>query len=536
MKKNILYTAFAAAVAAASLTSCDSFLDTLPDNRAELNTLDKIERILVSAYPEHEPMFFGEYMSDNVDDTGANNPYTDRFVDQVYNWEDVTESDNASPESFWEDMNLRIEAANTALAAIEANGCNTTTEKAIRAEALLCRAYATFMLVNYFSNHYDAKDDKSLGVPNITEQETVLNPKYTRATVLENYAAIEADLVKALPDVSDEYYTQPKYHFNKNAAYAFATRFYLFKGEWQKAIDHANVVLGTNPATMLRDWQHMSTMTSDFQAISQHYIDATLNSNLLLMTAYSSIGLAFGPYYVDKRYSHTEYLGTNETINALASLWGGTYSSYWFQIKRYSGTNLNAWVKWSMSYLFEYTDPVAGIGYRKTVYNAFTADEILLSRAEANIMLGNYNAAAEDMTLFMQNISKTASQKKLVLTPTSIQEFVTALPYAYSDEAQMASSPKKHLHPKFALEAEGSVQESMIQLVLMMRRYETLHEGKRWFDIKRYGIEIPRRVFNSAGKPASVTDWLKVDDPRRAVQIPQKVVEAGLEPNPRNAK
>ena len=36
-------------------------------------------------------------MSDNADDNGVNNPYTNRFADQVYAWQDVTESDNESP-------------------------------------------------------------------------------------------------------------------------------------------------------------------------------------------------------------------------------------------------------------------------------------------------------------------------------------------------------------------------------------------------------------------------------------------------------
>ena len=73
----------------------------------------------------------------------------------------------------------------------------------------------------------------------------------------------------------------------------------------------------------------------------------------------------------------------------------------------------------------------------------------------------------------------------------------------------------------------------MLQLVLAMRRYDTLHEGKRWFDIKRWGIEIPRRMMDASGAPEKITDWLKVDDPRRAIQIPQKVREAGYQPNPR---
>ena len=38
---------------------------------------------------------------------------------------------------------------------------------------------------------------------------------------------------------------------------------------------------------------------------------------------------------------------------------------------------------------------------------------------------------------------------------------------------------------------------------------------------------------NAAGNPDHIDDWLTVDDPRRAIQIPQKVREAGYMPNPR---
>ena len=541
--KSIVYKLSAFALASVTFAACDDFLSTMPDNRTELDTEEKLQSLLVSAYPTHDPMLFGEYMSDNSDDTGENNPNTERFMDQVYNWEDVTETDNSDPESYWNDLNMCIETANTALAAIEEAG-NPAKYDAIRAEALLCRAYAHFMLVNYFALNYDKNDSKSLGVALITEPETALNPKYERATVQEVYAAIQSDIEEALPRVSDSYYTVPKYHFTQAAANAFATRFYLFSEQWDKAIKCANVVLGSNPTSMLRDWKAMASMTSTFEAISQHYISANVPANLLLLTSYSSAGLCFGPYYYGKRYAHAAYLGENETVNALASLWGGAFDTYYFQIKRYAGTNLNMWSKWSMPYLFEYTDPVAGIGYRHSVYNAFTGDEVLLSRAEAYIMKGlkdpaYLDLAAADLTTWMQNVSRTASNKQL--TPASIQAFMNKFAYSYDkvegdkivQNSALTSSIKKHLHPKFEIGEEGSEQESMLQLVLAMRRHEFLHEGKRWLDIKRYGIVIPRRLLGADGKPSKITDWLTVDDPRRAIQIPQKAIDAGFTPNPR---
>jgi hypothetical protein len=73
----------------------------------------------------------------------------------------------------------------------------------------------------------------------------------------------------------------------------------------------------------------------------------------------------------------------------------------------------------------------------------------------------------------------------------------------------------------------------MLQAVLTFRRVETMHLGLRWFDIKRYGIEIPRRIMNADGNPAKKVDFLKKDDPRRALQLPNKVLMAGMEKNPR---
>ena len=519
------------------LTACDDFLDKLPDNRTEANTEEKVQKLLVAAYPTHDHMLVTEYSSDNVDDMGENNPYSDRFLDQVYSWTDVTETDNQDPESYWMDLYQCIETANMALEGIESmGGATTTTLKEMQAEALMCRAYAHFMLVNVFAMHYDSNNPNAVGVSYVTETEKELNPQYQRETVHENYKHIEADLEAALPYVGDSYYSVPKYHFNKNAAYAFATRFYLYYEKYDKVIEYANKVLGSNPKNMLRNYQHIATLPRDFGSgsgpILMYMIDANQNNNLLLLTSYSRQGVYFGPYYTGKRYSHNAYIGTNEDINALAGLWGGNYSTYLAQVFRYSGTNLNTWLNWRTAPLFEYTDPVAGIGYYHTVYNAITGDEVLINRAEAYAMLKQYDNAYKDLTTWVRN-AVVARFQSFTVNKETVEAFLGEMGYSYDDETGMGSTLKKHLHPKFTIDAEGSEQENLIQLILAVRRYETLSEGKRWFDIKRWGIEIPRRTMDGAGAPSKITDWLKVDDPRRAIQIPLKVRDAGYEPNPR---
>ena len=537
MKK---YIGLSIVALAMTFTSCNDFLDVTPDNRATVDSEEKVEKLLVSAYANNSYQFFCESMSDNLDDYGENNPYTDRFFDQVYKWEDVTEEDNESPESYWEGAYDAIIQANQALDAINDLGAGTQALREAKAEALLCRAYHHFMLVNIFGKNYNAVTSAAdLGVPYLGEVESQLDKHHERPSVAYIYQQIDRDLQEALPYVGSSYMTVPKYHFNAKAAYAFAARFYLFYKKWDEAIKYASMCLGSEPASQLRDWSTMATLTSSNDVYCNHWIDASLNCNLLLITAYSQIGVAFGPYYYYKRYAHGPYLASNETCNA-TNVFGTGATIYYSRPRTYNATNLACVLFWKTPYLFEYTDPVNGIGYAHTVYAALTTDEALLTRAEAYIMKHEYDKAAEDLNTWAHAISKT----NITLTAEYIREFYNNVDYSY-DAYDLdgnfigidgtVSTIKKHLHPAFEIDEEGSTQEAMLQCVLGFRRIQFLQEGMRWFDIKRYGIEIPRRVIaaNGAPDPDGVYDWLTINDERRAVQIPPKVRDAGIVANPR---
>ena len=508
--------------------ACDDYLDELPDNRMEVTSVENVKKLLVTAYPGNESMLVAEFMSDNVDDYGSDNPNTSRFMDQVYYWRDITETNNSSPENFWEDCYQCIATANLALESLDGLKDQTTDSELaeLRGEALLCRAYAHFMLANLFCPAYSpltAAATKGIVYMEHSAEELSYNPD--RPSLADVYAHIERDLLEALPLVGSNY-SVAKYHFTPRAAYAFACRFYLYCEQWEKAAQYASLCLGASPETMLRDWSYMATMTQTFAALSQHYIDATLNSNLLLLTAYSAMGIVFGPYRYMSKYSHGQYLARHETSEA-PHIWGS--APYYQGTHTYSATNLDKTIFFKLPYLFEYADPVAGTGYYRTVYPAFTTDEALLNRAEARVMLGDYDEAAADLTRWMQNIVQTS----LVLTPQIIQDFYNGIDYCYSDDKHILSTVKKHLNPRFNIGEEGELKEAMLQCVLDFRRIETLQTGLRWYDVKRYGIEIVRRVINAAGEPETFTDILRRDDPRCAVQIPIKARTAGVEPNPR---
>lgn len=527
MKRNI-YRFLALGFTVLSLSACgDSFLDEMPDNRTQVDTEDKVKALLVSAYPDHDFNMITELSSDNVDDTRTT--YTDRYPESLYFWRDVTESDNESPEQFWQESYMCIAVANQALESLdeiaEEKGEWTMTMLNLRSEALLCRAYNHFMLLNVFAQHYNsATADKEPGITIMTKPETTLQPKYDRSSVKKCYEFIKKDLEEALPYVSDAHLKVPKYHFNPSAAYAFATRFYLYYEMPEKAIECANHVLGANPKTMLRDYSVMGAMTQTSAAVSQHYVDPNLNCNLLITTGYSKMGRVFLNYSTWKRFTHSYYLSMTETAEATQA-WGK--ATYYSPIKSYTGNNYYK-IFWRMPDLVEYTDPVAGTGYRHSAFVNFTTDEVLLNRAEAYILTKQYDDACTDINLWLNNIASTTTKGNV--TRESVTEFFNSIAYGTA----MESTPKKHLHPAFQIEAEGSEQESMLQCVLNARRIEQLHTGMRWFDVKRYGIEIWRREVDGGGDPIREVDVLKVNDPRRAIQIPYKVISAGYDANPRD--
>lgn len=534
--KNIIYKGSLMLASVAILASCSDQLDTLPDNRTTLDTPKKIAGLLVTAYPDRTPTLFNEWMSDNTDYMGAQNSQGNRGGDQYFFWQEQTEGGNDSPEMVWMLYYEGVYKANEALAAIEdQGGPKNDILRNSKGEALLIRAYDHFILANEFCRPYNGKTStKDAGLYYATgiADFSAAAEQSNRGTVADVYAKIAADIEAGIPLLNDTYEV-PKYHFNKQAAYAFATRFYLYYEKWEKAKEYADKLLGSNPAASLRDYRALQAMplSKSDQAVksAEAYCSASADCNLLVQTSVSNAGMALGPWLISKRYTLTNYLSETELFNS-NNIWGTSSNLIWKPFTVNSGEN-NFALLMKLPREFEIRNTTTGSGYLRTLNVDFTMDEALLNRAEAEIMLGQNDAACADMTIWMKNFFNT----NVTLTPTSVQTYFKTVPYAYADAAKMVPSFKKHISPRFTIDAEGSVQESLLQCLLNFRRIETVHQGMRWMDIRRYNIEIPRRLIGANGKPSQNLDWLEKDDPRQVVQIPQSIREAGVAGNPAKA-
>lgn len=523
MKK---YIGFSIIALGLTLTSCDDWLDKLPDNRMELQTPSDVSNLLVSAYPSAHPAYLLEMYSDNTDEC-VNPSWSEasRFQAQAYNWEDITETgEDESPQELWNRHYLAIASANAAIDLIEGKGSPAEYTEQL-GEALLCRAYAMFQLSTVFCKAYNpATASTDLGLPYPIHPEKVVGTVYTRGTMEDLYGQIDKDLQRGLPLVSSNY-SKPKFHFNTEAAKAFAARFYLYKGDFAKAITYATEVLGADPTAKARDWDAYKALNMNQQIRPEAWVSADEKCNFLLQTVYSEWGAISGPYLYGEKYAHSYRITYDEDI-ASKGPFGAANST--FKQRVWSNTALANLFHRKVPYEFEYTDLQAGIGYPHAEYAVFTTEQLLLERAEAYALSGELQKAVDDYNTIMkiyQNYPKTFTLKQIV-------DFYNGVDYYTPKKATV----KKHfVKPVYTIDAEGSDQEALLQAILHLRRIMELGEGYRMQDVKRYGIVIYRRQTNTSFTISAVTDSLTVDDPRRAIQLPQDVITSGLEPNDRIA-
>ena len=548
MKKSIIYL-LGIAIVIPAFMSCSDFLDQNPDLRTTLDSEEKIANILVSAYISGAGSYqlVAELSSDNVCDYGITKNYN-QFYQDVYEWAEEVTSNNDAPRNIWSSNYNNIANANQALSAIEELGGPTTTRlKASKGEALICRAYSHFVLANMFCMPYNpATAGNCLGIPYMDHAETDLNPRYERGTLQKVYEMIGKDIEAGIPLIDDTAYSVPKYHFNYKAACCFASRYYLFMQDWGNAIKYATMALTSNPSSLLRDYNAIAALPNGTSR-HQEYVNSASTANFLLQAATSNSGLLFDWYSTAGRYSHGKLQGIYETVQPKkGGPWG---SSVTFKAPHAVLASSGKYVLPRTWRVFQYTDPVAGTGFNKAISVLFTSEEALLNRAEAYIMKMNEDPTAldkalEDINLYAANLFSAGFKS---MTEASIIKWATETYPDYSElyvgktsvSSPQALNPKKKLHaaPYNTLE-EGGPQESMLQALIFMRRYQFLHEGMRWFDTRRFGITVYRYLLDEdAETVVQITDQISDEngtaDPRRALQLPADVIAAGLTPNPR---
>jgi len=508
MNKQLLY--ILTIVAALGFVSCDNYLDTTPDNRMDLDSDEKVKELLTSAYPEFTYGMFCYSMSDNADDKGAGHLSMSNN-ENGYFWEDFTDVYQDSPASYWDECYNAIAHANKALEFIESTKVGDlipTEYLPYYGEALVIRAYCHFMLVDLWGKSYNpATAATDLGVPYVTEVETVVFKDYKRETVAKVYELIEKDLVEGIQYLDDGAFEVAKYHLNRAAANTFASRFYTRKAEWQKVLDYSTEALRNNPSSYIRDLSGKYAQMGFDEQIAE-YSKGSEPANFMLT---SNVTYWFSYFQASLRYAYTDDVSTRGVKQQLYdNIFVVGLTNEWTQASASFGEGDGFILKWG--YFFKRTDANSDNGYYYAMTPKIVAEEALFNRIEANIMLKKYGEAEQDLDLYFEKRMSNYSDANKV-TEEKIN-------MAYQNNSN-ADSP---LNPWYELDDKT---RTYMNCLIDTRRREFIYNGMRWFDIRRFNLKVEHNV--KGGTPVT----LNGDDARKVLQIPVSAQQYGLQPNAR---
>lgn len=478
------------------LGGCKKFLDHDPDsNRATLETPEQVSQLLISAYPQGSYITIAEAMSDNAADKHQGDVVPANEDSYKFRVVNADASVQDSPDMYWASAYSAIAACNEALDVIS-KVPNPEAYKSQKGEALMARAYAHFMLVCLYSQFYDpAGTNESMGIPYVDVPEDVVNKQYDRKTVAYVYDRIQQDIEEGLPLIENKYYDVPKYHFTKEAAHAFAARFYLYKRDFNKVLQHTNSVFpGVDISQTLRPW-NTEWKSYAYQELWTNFSKATTTSNLLLVETYSLYG----------RNNYTyRYAYTNDILQEAWSVKALCGNPTWiFQQKLYTVGNDNYLIP-KLSEYFKSNSINANFGQPLVMVPLFDAEEVLFNRAEANAYLGNYSAVLSDLN-----------------------KYVAARAVNYNAATHAVTEEKIVAYAGPGVSLRGAY----IIAILDLKRLEYLFQGMRWFDLQRYKVTIQHSWFNPDNSTQTIT--VPAGDPRRLLQLPTSAELSGVPLNPR---
>lgn len=544
------------------IASCDDFLGQLtddsdndvkdsvgidiPDGVGDIKyDLDSLVVGFQDIYPQANYALLSELLSDNVvDNNSLNLISTDGTLvsynlESDYNWYENLFSFSSSnmniTDSEWflydgyrfsgAQAGLFIYAVDNASDSILSQYSETML-KSMQGEAYVLRSFCNFILENIFAQSY------------VTGGDTQAMP-YTgypfndrEGTVALVYEYMLEDLYRGI-ELLDRYgYPESKFRFNYEAVYAYAARLNVFMRRYEDAIRFADMALGSGgaAASKLRDFTKFSLCSGAFDDYRDTWQNEDEPSVFMMSYTYS---LMMRAYMRGNRFAYNS-----------SAIYGTSFFSptctlsippYW----SVSGLFLNerqdyGLVSAKIGETFEYTDVEAGIGYPRLKKLEFTAEETLLCRAEAKLMSGDLSGALDDMRLWdnsKQNCiydmdedgSNDVSVYYKELTLECIKDFYRDGSYApvqswkscYFDGTVMSD-----MISNIALlgyNVNGDDEVAVLRYLLHSRRLETLFDGLRFFDLKRFGIEYQHNIGVSGDVPAMVIE-LRYDDPRRALR------------------
>ncbi len=482
------------------LTSCESYLEEMPQNKLEPSTIDDYRELLNNAYITDRVMPYIDALSDDVELIESNHVFGlygggDPMPDagdqmlSAYMWDDSHEFSIARGDKAFSSLYESIFYTNVVIDKID-DALSTTVgddmlniKNNMKGEAYALRAYSYFYLVNLYGQYYDpATADTDFGIP-ITTSTGAEDKAYLRATVQEVYDQILSDIEQAITLMEANPIEKIDNRlFDAFRVKALASRVALYMNDWDKTIALSTEILDKNSnifdlrsaISFANAENNASTSTSKLRT-GQNYLDEN-NSNMIFVNGINEIIplLAFWPttttFSVNTDFADTFEEGDVRRFYFMGTFIRDIFGVHLEKLTCFKHRSATPFAFGMTSYRFD--------GYTRVI----RIEEILLNRAEAYAQNGDLQSAINDLNKIRE------------------KKFDPAL---YVD-----------------LSVGSFTQESLLTFIYEERRRELCFEGHRWFDLRR----TTRPAMSRVGYNGAVANLMQ-DDLRYVLQVPEKEID-----------
>ncbi len=277
---------FAFLLSAVMICGCDSFLDITPTGKVIAKTGKEYRALLTYEYKNFpEDRGLATLRSDEMSltaSTTSSDDYNSYF--DIWAWNDMSRQSTTS--SFgWRRYYHAIYISNYIIEhQKQITDAAAEEVEQLVGEAYMMRAYCHFLLANLYAAPYTAStpaDTRGIPLSLKADVNAVLKCSSLEAV----YAQVIADIREAKNHLNvDTWGEGYNYRFGKVSADALLARVYLYKGDWENALDAAKTVIEEHGE--LEDL----TQTSSLQPNSYKSVESILALEKVMTAGYSRIG------------------------------------------------------------------------------------------------------------------------------------------------------------------------------------------------------------------------------------------------------
>jgi hypothetical protein len=417
------------------LASCKKYLDEPNKIQADIKTVEQLQALLDNVTGDDPDGYdygvaFGyeghnATASYDTDDTEITpelyKSYPSAFTlsNLYYYTLDIDNIIGAASDPLWNNEFRKIFNANVVLANADDVSGDAVSRNRIKADAYFIRAYSYWTLVNHYCLPYAQANFNAKGLP--IKKTTDYAESLKRASLKETYDFILSDIAQAQSLVNyDDVQAAMRWRVSKPAIDAFLSRYYLFTGDYDKSVQHANSALLSQTAKLV-----------DFNTIPAG--NPATYSNPAATLRYSALN-DYGPtkFFAWNEFYYTRFTWTTSQMNIpstnLLSVYDQT-SDLRFLLLMIPNGGRRANIITPAVYRYTYFNDGGFLPSGPTIA------EVLLNKAEALARKGDMtNALAAANTLRIKRLKTyaalTASNPADALTRI-LQERRRELPFSF---------------------------------------------------------------------------------------------------------